>query len=193
MAEEEKEELEEKEEEENGAPWGKRIAILVIIVLVTAVAYLFMHIRKMNRELDYLKTLNVFTEERLEEREVLGIGSEELDAVISEITVATGFVGREMQVRLDTEIDGETMEGYGFGFGAEVGSEDVDLLYEDVRALLEAMEFELVTEQVEDLELPFVAFIGYEKDTITCNITRMDIEETEASEIEIGCYEESSN
>ena len=189
MAEEEKEELEEKEEEENGASWFKKLAVLVIIVLIAAVVYLFMHIRKMNRELDYLKTLNVFTEERQEEQEVLGIGSEELEAVISEITGATGFVVEDMQVRLDTETDGETTEGYGFGYGTEIGSDDVDKLYEILRALLEEMEFELITEEIEDLELPFVAFISYEKDGVTCNITRMDIEETEASELEIGCYE----
>lgn len=193
MAEEEREEAEEKkEEEENGASWFKKIAILALIVLVASVIYLFMHIRKMNSELDYLKTLNVFTQDLLEEQEVLGIGSEEFDAVISEITSTTGFVGQEMQVRLDTQIGGETMEGYGFAYGAEMGNDDVDELYEILRALLEKMEFALAAEEVEDLELPFVAFINYERDGVICNIVRMDIEEKEASELEIGCFEETT-
>ena len=51
------------------------------------------------------------------------------------------------------------------------------------------MGFELASDEVEDLTLPLVAFISYQKDGMICNIIRMDIEEKESSELEIGCFE----
>jgi hypothetical protein len=192
MAEEEKEELEEKEEED--ASWFKRIVIMVIVVLVASVAYLFMHISKMNRELEHLASLNVYEQEEAGgHTEVLGIESEELDMIISELMKTTGLTINETHVRLDTEVGGETTEAYGFGYGAELGSDDMDELYEDVRLLLEDIGFELAAEEVEDLELPLVAFISYQKEGIICNIVRMDIEEKESSELEIGCFEKATD
>jgi len=192
MAEEEKEELEKNEEE--GASWFKRIVVFAIIILVASVTYLSMHISKMNRELEYLASLNVYEQEELEEiPQVLGIESEDLNSVMSELMEATGLTINEIQVRMDTDIGGETTDAYGFGYGAELGSDDVDELYEDIRVLLEGMGFELAREEVEDLELPLVAFISYEKDEIVCNLTRMDIEEKESSELELGCFETEVN
>lgn len=188
MAEEEKEELEKIEEE--GTSWFKRIVIMAIVVLLASVAYLFMHISKMNRELEHLASLNVYEQEEAgEHTEVLGIESEELDMIMSELMEATGLTINETPIRLDSDIDAETADAYGFGYGAELGSDELDKLYEDVRTLFENMGFELASDEVEDLTLPLVAFISYQKDGIICNIVRMDIEEKESSELEIGCFE----
>jgi flagellar biogenesis protein FliO len=187
VAEEEKEELEEKEEE--SASWFKRIGIFVIVLLVASVAYLLMHISKMNRELEYLASLNVYEQEEVEDSsEVLGIESEELDTVVSALMEETGLTINEIHLRLNSDLEGETAHAFGFGYGAELGSDNVDELYENARALLEGMEFELATEEVEGLEAPLVVFISYEKDGIICNLIRMDIEEKESSELEIGCF-----
>lgn len=190
MAEEEREELE--ENGGSGTSMFKKIVAVAIVILVASVAYLYMHIDKMNKELEHLASLNVYEQEGLGSTEVLGTGSDELDGILSQIGEITGWGVEieEQKVKLSPE-DGDVEDGYGFRYGAELGNPEIDNVYEDIRLLIEENEFILLDEIVEDLELPLVAFISYERDTITCTIVRLDIAETEASELEVGCYQET--
>ena len=190
LAEEEREEA----EEEKNASLFKKIALLLFIVVVATLVFLFLHISKMNREAEQISTVNEFAFEELKENEnVLGIESEKLESAVTVIMDVTGVVVEEKSILKEAKNNGETMEGYGFGYGAETSSVEIDKLYENVRMQIEEEDFELVTEKVEGLELPLTAFISYKKDGIICNIVRMEIEEKESSEIEIGCFEKESS
>ena len=190
MAEEEKEELEE-EKEEGESSLIKKFLLFAIVIIFFALVYLYMHLNRLNRDLDYLMSKYVYEAEEQASQAVLGWGSEEFDMVMTQLRDVTGWRVdiNEMEVKLVPEGEGETEPGYGFRYGAEMGSAEVDKIYENTRVLLEDMEFMLDKELVEDLELPFVTFVKYSRNDISCTIVKLDIVETEASEIEIGCYE----